>query len=379
MISTLPPERNADLDMSACCIEGKIRHAKEDTMNFEHVDRVRPLHWLGDALRVLDQRVLPQRQENIVCRSAADVADAIRVLAVRGAPAIGIAGAYGVVLAAQSVQAESGADAAAALQAELIALADARPTAVNLRWAVQRMQTRLMGFGSDWRNQLAAEAEAIQSEDLAANHAMGRLGADCLPMHARVLTHCNTGSLATAGFGTALGVVRAGVSMGRIAEVYASETRPWLQGSRLTVWELLQDGIEATLIVDSASAYLMQLGKIDALIVGADRICANGDVANKIGTYAHALAAKVHGVKVMVVAPSSTVDMATATGKDIEIEQRSGTELTHVGAVEVGARAARVYNPVFDVTPADAIDFLVTEKGVIERPDRAKMAAFFSP
>lgn len=348
-------------------------------MNFEHVDRVRPLHWLGDALRVLDQRVLPQRQENIVCRSAADVADAIRVLAVRGAPAIGIAGAYGVVLAAQSVQAESGADAAAALQAELIALADARPTAVNLRWAVQRMQTRLMGFGSDWRNQLAAEAEAIQSEDLAANHAMGRLGADCLPMHARVLTHCNTGSLATAGFGTALGVVRAGVSMGRIAEVYASETRPWLQGSRLTVWELLQDGIEATLIVDSASAYLMQLGKIDALIVGADRICANGDVANKIGTYAHALAAKVHGVKVMVVAPSSTVDMATATGKDIEIEQRSGTELTHVGAVEVGARAARVYNPVFDVTPADAIDFLVTEKGVIERPDRAKMAAFFSP
>jgi methylthioribose-1-phosphate isomerase len=363
--------------MLACCIEGKISHAKEDTMNFEHVDRVRPLLWNGDTLSVLDQRLLPQQQVFIECRHVAQVIEAIRVLAVRGAPAIGIAGAFGVVLAARNHQAETGAQAAQALHRDLHALAEARPTAVNLRWAVQRMQTRLAGFGADWRVQLEAEAVAIQREDLAANHNMGQLGSDCLPSGARVLTHCNTGSLATAGFGTALGVVRAGVAMGRIAKVYASETRPWLQGSRLTVWELLQDGIDATLIIDSASAYLMQQGLLDAVIVGADRICANGDVANKIGTYAHALAAKAHGVKVMVVAPSTTVDMATACGGDIEIEQRAGTELTHVAGIEVGAKAARIYNPVFDVTPASCIDFIVTERGVIQSPDAVKMMAVF--
>jgi methylthioribose-1-phosphate isomerase len=193
-----------------------------------------------------------------------------------------------------------------------------------------------------------------------------------------VLTHCNTGSLATAGFGTALGVIRAGVASGKIAHIYASETRPWLQGSRLTVWELLEDGIEATLIIDGASAYLMQQGKVDFVIVGADRICANGDVANKIGTYAHALAAKAHGVKVMVVAPSSTVDMLTARGAEIDIEERSAAELTHIQGIEVGAKAAKVYNPVFDVTPARCIDLIITEKGVIEAPDAAKMAACFS-
>ena len=346
-------------------------------MDFSRYDRVRPLLWNGDSLRVLDQRVLPHRQEYLDCRDHAQVVEAIKTLAVRGAPAIGIAGAYGVVLAARAVTAADGAEALARIAAPLLELEHARPTAVNLAWAVRRMAAALRAAGADWRHAVEAEAVAIQAEDLAANHAMGRMGADCLPPNARVLTHCNTGSLATAGFGTALGVIRAGVAMGRIAEVYASETRPWLQGSRLTVWELLQDGIEATLIVDSASAYLMQTGRLDAVIVGADRICANGDVANKIGTYAHALAAKAHGLKVMVVAPSTTVDMATAQGADIEIEQRSATELTHIAGVEVGARAAKVYNPVFDVTPADCIDFLVTEKGVIERPDRAKMAACF--
>lgn len=346
-------------------------------MDFSRYDRVRPLLWNGDSLRVLDQRVLPHRQEYLDCRNHAQVVEAIKTLAVRGAPAIGIAGAYGVVLAARAVTAADGAEALARIAVPLQELEHARPTAVNLAWAVRRMTAALRAAGTDWRKAVEAEAVAIQAEDLAANHAMGRMGADCLPDGARVLTHCNTGSLATAGFGTALGVIRAGVAMGRIAEVYASETRPWLQGSRLTVWELLQDGIEATLIVDSASAYLMQTGRLDAVIVGADRICANGDVANKIGTYAHALAAKAHGLKVMVVAPSTTVDMATAQGADIEIEQRSATELTHIAGVEVGARAAKVYNPVFDVTPADCIDFLVTEKGVIERPDRAKMAACF--
>ena len=346
-------------------------------MDFSRYDRVRPLLWNGDSLRVLDQRVLPHRQEYLDCRDYMQVVEAIQTLAVRGAPAIGIAGAYGVVLAARAVSAADGAEALTRIAAPLHALAHARPTAVNLAWAVRRMAAALRIAGADWRQAIEAEAIAIQDEDLAANHAMGRMGADCLPPGARVLTHCNTGSLATAGFGTALGVIRAGVATGRIAEVYASETRPWLQGSRLTVWELLQDGIEATLIVDSASAYLMRIGRLDAVIVGADRICANGDVANKIGTYAHALAAKAHGLKVMVVAPSTTVDMATAQGADIEIEQRSATELTHIAGIEVGARAAKVYNPVFDVTPADCIDFLVTEKGVIERPDQAKMAACF--
>ncbi|MFM6987952.1 MAG: S-methyl-5-thioribose-1-phosphate isomerase, partial [Arenimonas sp.] len=285
---------------------------RNDTMDFSRYDRVRPLLWNGDSLRVLDQRVLPHRQEYLDCRDHAQVVEAIKTLAVRGAPAIGIAGAYGVVLAARAVTAVDGAEALARIATPLRELEHARPTAVNLAWAVRRMAAALRAAGADWRHAVEAEAVAIQAEDLAANHAMGRMGADCLPDGARVLTHCNTGSLATAGFGTALGVIRAGVAMGRIAEVYASETRPWLQGSRLTVWELLQDGIEATLIVDSASAYLMQTGRLDAVIVGADRICANGDVANKIGTYAHALAAKAHGLKVMVVAPSTTVDMATA-------------------------------------------------------------------
>ena len=346
-------------------------------MEFERIDRVRPLQWNGDNLQILDQRLLPQRIQHLVCSNAAEVAEAIKVLAVRGAPAIGIAGAYGVVLAARNVVADSGLKVLESIRQELDMLEEARPTAVNLRWAVQRMRARLSALGSDWRHGIEQEAQTIQAEDLAANHAMGRMGALCLPEAARVLTHCNTGSLATAGFGTALGVIRAGVSMGRIAKVYASETRPWLQGSRLTIWELLQDGIEATLIVDSASAYLMQQGKLDAVIVGADRICANGDVANKIGTYAHALAARAHGVKVMVVAPSTTVDMATGKGTDIEIEQRSSAELTHIGGLAVAAEAASAYNPVFDITPASYVDFLITEKVVIECPDAVKMGAFF--
>jgi methylthioribose-1-phosphate isomerase len=347
-------------------------------MNFEQVDRVRPLVWTGSTLLVLDQRLLPQQQQIITCCTAAQVVQAIQTLTVRGAPAIGIAGAFGMVLAARDIRAESGRQALLALSASLDALIHARPTAVNLRWAIERMKSRLQVMGKDWLALIELEALAIQAEDLAANHAMGTLGARCLPHNARVLTHCNTGSLATAGFGTALGVIRAGVALGKISRVYASETRPWLQGSRLTIWELLEDGIDATLIVDSASAYLMQQAKLDFIIVGADRICANGDVANKIGTYAHALAAKAHGVKVMVVAPSSTVDMRTEQGSDIEIEERSASELTHIQGIAVGAEARGVYNPVFDITPAHCIDYLVTECGVIEGPDALKMRTFFS-
>lgn len=346
-------------------------------MEFEHIDRVRPLQWQGDCLRVLDQRRLPGQVVHLDCRDADAVIEAIKTLAVRGAPAIGIAGAYAVVLSAHACIADTGIEVLQVIEADLRKIENARPTAVNLRWAVRRMRARLAVLGADWRAGIEAEAASIQAEDLAANHVMGRHGALCLPEGTRVLTHCNTGSLATAGFGTALGVIRAGVALGRIEKVYASETRPWLQGSRLTIWELLQDGIPATLIIDSASAYLMQSGMIDAVIVGADRICANGDVANKIGTYAHALAAKTHGVKVMVVAPASTVDMATARGADIEIEARGAAELTHLGPYPVGAEAASVFNPVFDITPAGCIDWLVSERGVIARPDGPKMAAAF--
>ena len=346
-------------------------------MNYEKYDRVRPLLWEDGNLQVLDQRVLPKQISYLKCATSGDVADAITSLAVRGAPAIGIAGAYGVVLAALATQTITGQEVLKLISPQIEKLVNSRPTAVNLRWAIERMKHCLVNSTSDWREAIEQEAIAIQREDLAANHAMGMLGIEYLPQGARVLTHCNTGSLATAGFGTALGVIRAGVASGKISHVYASETRPWLQGSRLTIWELLEDGIKATLIADGASAYLMQQGKVDFVIVGADRICANGDVANKIGTYAHAIAAKAHGVKVMVVAPSSTVDMSTNSGSEIDIEQRSANELTHIGAVEVGAKAHDVYNPVFDVTPAKFIDYLVTEKGVISQPNLTKMQVFF--
>lgn len=346
-------------------------------MDFDRYDRIRPLRWEGEALQVLDQRVLPFRVEYLRCASSSEVAQAIRDLAVRGAPAIGIAAAYGVVLAARGLQAGSGALAEAQLSSALDELNAARPTAVNLMWAIARMRRVLLASGADWFDRIQAEAIAIEREDLAANRAMGAAGAAFIAPGSGVLTHCNTGSLATAGFGTALGVIRAGVAMGCIGKVFASETRPWLQGARLTAWELLQDGIPATLIADGASAYLMSTGALQWLIVGADRICANGDTANKIGTYQHAIAAKHHGLKVMVVAPSSTVDLHTARGADIHIEERDPAELLSVSGTRTVAEGVSAFNPVFDVTPAELIDVIVTEKGVVERPDVAKMAALF--
>jgi len=224
---------------------------------------------------------------------------------------------------------------------------------------------------------LVREAQAIQDEDLAANRRMGELGASLIPSHAGVLTHCNTGSLATAGFGTALGVIRAGVAKGQIDRVYAGETRPWQQGARLTMWELVRDGIPAQLIADSAAAHLMKSGAVQWVIVGADRIAANGDTANKIGTYQLAIAAKYHGVRFMVVAPSSTVDMATGTGEEIEIELRDPTELLSTAGLRTVVEGAKAWNPVFDVTPAELIDAIVTERGVIERPNSIAMQAMF--
>jgi methylthioribose-1-phosphate isomerase len=303
------------------------------------------------------------------------VSEAIRALVVRGAPAIGIAAAYGVVLAAKEVEAKTGAEALARMQPAIDELNASRPTAVNLMWALDRMKARIVA-GAD-AAALEREAQAIQDEDLAANRHMGELGAALIASGSGVLTHCNTGSLATAGFGTALGVIRAGVAQGRIVHVYAGETRPWQQGARLTMYELVRDGIPARLIADSAAAHLMKSGAVQWVIVGADRIAANGDVANKIGTYQLAIAAKYHGVKFMVVAPSSTIDMATATGEEIEIELRDATELLGIAGRRTVVEGAQAWNPVFDVTPAELIDAIVTERGVIERPSVLAMQAMF--
>ncbi|MFT4179041.1 MAG: S-methyl-5-thioribose-1-phosphate isomerase [Thermomonas sp.] len=346
-------------------------------IDYDRYDRIRPIRWTGEALELLDQRALPFTVAFETCRSSDEVAAAIHALTVRGAPAIGIAAAWGVVLAAREVEAADGATAAAALAPAMQRLNAARPTAVNLAWALARMRRVLDAAGSDWREVLEREARAIETEDLAANRAMGRAGAALIEAGSGVLTHCNTGSLATAGFGTALGVIRAGVADGRIVRVFAGETRPWNQGARLTVWELQQDGIDATLIADAAASHLMKTGQVQWVIVGADRICANGDTANKIGTYQLAIAARHHGVKFMVVAPSSTVDMQTASGDLIEIEERDSAELlSHKGARTV-AEGVRAWNPVFDVTPHELIDAIVTEQGVVERPDVAKMRAIF--
>jgi len=349
-----------------------------DAIDFDRYDRIRPLRWTGRALELLDQRKLPFAVEYLTCRSSDEVADAIHALAVRGAPAIGIAAAWGVVLAAQASDADGVADAATQLEPALQRLNAARPTAVNLAWALARMRAALARADGDWRAALEREAQAIAREDLAANRHMGALGAELIAPGSGVLTHCNTGSLATAGFGTALGVIRAGVADGRIGAVFAGETRPWLQGARLTVWELQQDGIDATLIADAAASHLMKSGKVQWVVVGADRICANGDVANKIGTYQLAIAARHHGVKFMVVAPSSTVDMATASGELIEIEERDPSELHAVGGLRTVAEGIGAWNPVFDVTPHQLIDAIVTEKGVVPRPDAQAMRAAFA-
>ncbi|RNF83167.1 S-methyl-5-thioribose-1-phosphate isomerase [Montanilutibacter psychrotolerans] len=348
-----------------------------DSIDFDRYDRIRPIRWTGDALELLDQRKLPFTVEYVTCTDSDAVAAAIHALTVRGAPAIGIAAAWGVVLAARTVDADDGTQAATRLAPAMQRLNDARPTAVNLAWALARMRRVLAASGADWREVITREADAIASEDLAANRRMGALGAALIAPGSGVLTHCNTGSLATAGFGTALGVIRAGVAQGRIDKVYAGETRPWLQGARLTAWELQQDGIAPTLVADAAAAHLMSTGAVQWVVVGADRICANGDTANKIGTYQLAIAARHHGVKFMVAAPSSTVDMDTASGDLIHIEERDPGELFAVGGVRTAAAEIDAWNPVFDVTPHALIDAIVTERGVIERPDGAAMRAAF--
>lgn len=328
-------------------------------------DAVEPIRWTGTSLRLLDQRELPRSVSYLECTTPEQVAEAIHAMAVRGAPAIGIAAAFGLVLAVQ--RDPSSFDAAREV------LANSRPTAVNLRWALARM-ARVWAHSRSVSG-LEAEAQRIFDEDLAQNHRMGELGAELLPPAATVITHCNTGALATAGHGTALGVIRSARDAGRLARVFNTETRPWLQGARLTAWELHQEKIPAKLIADGAAAHLMSREKIDWVIVGADRIAANGDTANKIGTYSLAVAARRHGVKFMVVAPSGTFDLSIPDGSHIPIEERLARELTEFRGEAVSPAGYDAFNPVFDVTPAELIDAIVCERGVIEQPDTAKIRA----
>ena len=341
-------------------------------------DQVRALRWDGAALHVLDQRRLPAEEQWLIVRDAAETARVIHDMAVRGAPAIGLAGAYGLVMAARAL-ADADAGAWAAGITEAVALLNAaRPTAVNLAAALQHLaQIARQGAPGDWRA-LEKAAQALWDEDLAANMRMGELGSAYLQPGTRVLTHCNTGSLATAGLGTALGVIRTAWTQQRLAAVYATESRPWLQGARLTSWELNRDGIPVNLIVDSAAAFFMARAEIDWVIVGADRITANGDVANKIGTYALAVAARHHGLRFMVVAPSTTVDLAMASGADIPIEFRGPEEILRVSGRDANEPLLAAPNPVFDVTPAGLIDVLITEKGALERPDATGLAALMA-
>ena len=337
-------------------------------------DGVRPIVWEQGVLHLLDQRKLPQSSEMLELADVASAANAIRDMVVRGAPAIGITAAYAIVIAADARYRQDPRNWRDLLQPDLDLLANARPTAVNLVWAIEQMRTVIAQVGdSNPVPQLEKRALEIHQQDLDANYAMGGLGSQLIKKKCAVLTHCNTGSLATGGYGTALGVVRSGFAAEKISMVYADETRPWLQGARLTAWELLQDGIPVTLLADGAAAALMKQGLVDWVIVGSDRIAANGDVVNKIGTYSLAVNARHHGVKFMVVAPTSTVDVDTASGEAIPIEQRPASEVLALGSQQIAAKGAEAWNPVFDVTPAELVDFIVTEKGVVEAPNRQKI------
>lgn len=343
-------------------------------------DQIRPVLWDNNKLTLIDQRILPNTFEHICYDDVTKVSSAITDMVVRGAPAIGITAAYGVVLAARKQFQKDAANWSSNIVADLEHLKQARPTAVNLVWAVNRMQGVIDSLEGDADPEpvLLAEANRIMDEDITANHTMGQMGANLLEANCRVLTHCNAGALATGGYGTALGVIRAGFAGGKIKHVYADETRPWLQGARLTAWEMVQEKIPVTLLADGAAAHLMKQGRVEWVIVGSDRIAANGDVANKIGTYSAAIAARHHGVKFMVVAPTSTVDLETATGDLIPIENRSAGEVLVCGDQCIAPKGADAWNPAFDITPAELVDAIVTEKGVVESPNREKMTAMMA-
>ncbi|MCR4403541.1 MAG: S-methyl-5-thioribose-1-phosphate isomerase [Firmicutes bacterium] len=331
---------------------------------------LRPIVWTGRTLELLDQTRLPSDKVFVSCASYRDVRDAIREMKVRGAPAIGVSAAYGMVLAARELEADVRGAYIESLKAASRDLAQARPTAVNLAWAVERMLDVALGC-EDWRDIPAAleeAARAMEMDDVEANRRIGRHGAPLLGDPVTVLTHCNAGALATAGYGTALGVVRAAVEQGKRVRVYADETRPYLQGARLTAFELLEEGIPVTLITDGMAGYVMNLGRVDCVIVGADRIAANGDVANKIGTYSLAVLAKENGIPFYVAAPVSTLDLGCPTGRDIPIEERDPEEVVGILGHRIAPEGVDVFNPAFDVTPAWYISAIITDRGIARPP-----------
>jgi methylthioribose-1-phosphate isomerase len=336
-----------------------------------------------DAVVMIDQRKLPTQELYVRCRTAAEVARAIKTMVIRGAPAIGVAAAWGIALGMRKSRASGTQKFAAEFYKACELMASTRPTAVNLFWAIDRMK-RAFAAGAQAgesvdqiKDRLDREAQAIHDEDVASCRAMGAFGADIVPSEARILTHCNAGALATAGYGTALGVIRGAVERGKRVTVLADETRPFLQGARLTAWELMRDGIETTVITDNMAGALMRQQQIDLVVVGADRIAANGDTANKIGTYTVAVLAREHGIPFYVAAPLSTIDLATPEGRHIPIEERNPREVTHLGGTQVTPDGAMVRNPAFDVTPHALIAGIITERGIFRPPFTETLRAAF--
>lgn len=337
------------------------------------------IRWDGDSVSMLDQRLLPQEETYHTYTHYQHVADAITEMVIRGAPAIGIAAAMGIALAAKKITATSISEFKEQMSRVFDTFAATRPTAVNLFWTINRMR-KITGAGADVEELKAAlerEALAIYDEDIATNRAIGKNGAKFLADGDVVMTHCNAGALATGGYGTALGVIRAAIEEGKKISVFACETRPYLQGARLTTWELFRDGIEVTLITDNMAGHFMKTGAIKKIIVGADRIAANGDTANKIGTYTHSVLAKEHGIPFYVAAPVSTLDPETKTGSDIVIEERSIQEVAYIKGVQIAPEGVFIRNPSFDVTPSGNITAIITEKGVIENPANSGIMELF--
>ena len=337
--------------------------------------------WQEDNIVMVDQRKLPAAEIYVTCKSVTDVARAIKTMVIRGAPAIGVCAAMGLALGAARSKATGTKQFTTEFQRHCDLLADTRPTAVNLFWAIERMKRAFSGGAlagesvDQLKTRLRAEADRIHDDDVASCRAIGANGAALVPQEATILTHCNAGALATAGYGTALGVIRGAVAAGRNVRVLADETRPFLQGARLTAWELIKDGIDTTVITDNMAGSIMRKGDIDLVVVGADRIAANGDTANKIGTYPVAVLAKEHGIPFYVAAPWSTIDLSTRDGDAIPIEERNAREVTHVGSTQLAPEGAHIRNPSFDVTPAKYITAIITERGVYRPPFLDTLAA----
>jgi methylthioribose-1-phosphate isomerase len=336
-----------------------------------------------DVVVMVDQRKLPAKELYVRCKTASEVARAIKTMVIRGAPAIGVAAAMGISLGMRRSAATGTQKFASEFARTCELMASTRPTAVNLFWAIERMK-RSFAAGvqagesvEQLKDRLDREAEAIHDEDVSSCRAMGAFGAQVVPADARILTHCNAGALATAGYGTALGVIRGAVDAGKRVAVFADETRPFLQGARLTAWELVRDGIETTIITDNMSGALMKQGRVDLVVVGADRIAANGDTANKIGTYSVAVLAREHGVPFYVAAPLSTIDLTTPDGSGIPIEERNPREVTNIGVSQIAPAGALVWNPAFDVTPNHLITAIITERGVVRAPYTESLRRIF--